>query len=108
MNLKCIWDVEKDESLGEKYSEIFKNLKEKYGVGEYKNFSKYDGQENSLFEGYQYVSGYAHCIHTGKIKESIELNELELSMICDNGFSHFGGYSNISSDGKFTVKIYTD
>ncbi|NFH91938.1 hypothetical protein FDA33_17420 [Clostridium botulinum] len=108
MNLKCIFDVEKDEVTIKKYQEIYRNLKEKYGVGEYKNFHKYDSQENALFEDYKCVSGYAHCIHTGKIKEGIKLNELELSMICDDGFSHFGGYSNIGSDGRFTVKIYTD
>lgn len=108
MNLKCIWDAEKDESLLKEYREIYKNLKEKYGVGQYKNFHKHDSCECSIFENYEVKNGYAHCIHTGKIKDGIELNELELSMICDGGFSHFGGYSIINSDSTFQVKIYTD
>ena len=108
MNLRCIWDIENDENLLLKYREILKNLKDRYGTGDSKNFHKYDSQENSLFEDYKCTPGYAHCIHTGKIKEGINLNELELSMICDDGFSYFGGYSNISSNGTFTVKIYTD
>jgi hypothetical protein len=78
-------------------------LQEKYGKGEYKKF-----EDNELFENYKFKSKYAENVHTGKIKEGIELTELELSMICDGGFSHFGGSSSIYGDRTFTVTIYTD
>ena len=104
MGLKCIYDVEKNSELLADYKRIYSELKEKYGKGEFKRFDKY----NELFENYKDVSTYARRTHTGKIKDGIELTELELSMICDNGFSHFGGSSNINSDKTFTVVIYTD
>lgn len=47
-------------------------------------------------------------LRRGQLKKGIEISELELSMLLDRGFSHFGGSSSISSDGKFTVTIYTD
>lgn len=108
MILRCIFDIEKDEEILNKYRELYKKLQEKYGVGEHKNFHKYDNQENSIFECYECKPKYARNIHTGKIKDGIELNELELSMICDDGFSHFGGSSIINNDGSFKVEIYTD
>ena len=36
------------------------------------------------------------------------LTPIELAMICDGGFNHFGGNSNINPDGSFGVTIYTD
>jgi hypothetical protein len=108
MNLKCIFDVKKDEKLQAEYKGIYAKLKEKYGKGKYKNFPIYSSEEEPLFEGYRYESKYGENIHTGKIKEGIELTELELSMICDDGFSHFGGSSAIYLDRTFKVVIYTD
>lgn len=106
MNLKCILELD-DEKIKE-YNSIFENLKEKYGVGEYKNFIKNTDCENSLFEEYRIESKYSRKIYTGKIKEGIELTELELSMICDNGFSYFGGSSIIRKDRTFRVEIFID
>lgn len=104
MQLKCIFDVEKSEEITTRYREIYANLKEKYGCGEHKSFDKYSG----LFEDYKSRSQYARMIHTGKVKEGIELTELELSMVCDDGYSHFGGSSCIQSDRTFKVEICTD
>jgi len=104
MRLQCIFDIEKNAKLQTEYKKIYKDLKEKFGEGEFKRFDKY----KKLFENYSDESKYARNIHTGKIKEGIVLTELELSMICDDGFYYFGGSSIIHSDGSFEVNIYTD
>lgn len=103
IRLKCIFDVEKNSELTEQYSRIYAALKEKYGKGEHKAIPKDD-----LFENYDCKHSYARTTYTGKIKEGIELTELELSMICDSGYSHFGGSSAINSDMTFRVEIFTD
>jgi hypothetical protein len=103
MKLQCIFDVEKDESLQNRYLEIYKKVKEKYGHEKYPTFDV-----NELFENYKCISSYARCTHVGTIKDGIELSELELSMVCDYGFSHFGGLSVIRDDRTFEVVIYTD
>jgi len=104
MNLKCIFEVEKDKELEERYRNIYASLKSRMPtVGEYNQFEK-----SAIFEDYSNKSSYARNTHTGKIKAGIEIDELELSMICDDGFSHFGGSSSIDKDGNFTVVIYTD
>ena len=52
--------------------------------------------------------GYAHYISKGKlIKELEDINELEIAMLVDGGYSHFGGYS-IKDGSNFTVKICVD
>lgn len=101
MRLKDIFEVQ--ESL--EYKEIFNNLKEKYGKGEFRNLNIKDFCENEECSRH---SGYAKVTYTGKLKEYVELTELELSMICDNGYSHFGGSSFIDRDRGFSVTIYTD
>lgn len=102
MRLKDIWAVEKDEKLHEEYRTTFENLIKKYNVK-----SGYDLRP-LLIEHHSNKSSYARNTHTGRIKDGIELTELELSMVCDNGFSHFGGSSVLRSDRYFVVEIYTD
>ena len=53
-------------------------------------------------------SGYAKCTYTGTLKDDLDcLSALQVAMLCDGGFSWFGG--GCSKDGlKFTVVIYTD
>ena len=86
------------------YEEVLKNLREKYGKGEFKSLYLADFCDGD----YSRVSGYAKVTYSGKLKDDVELTALELSMICDDGYSHFGGRSNIYDDKKFTVMIYTD
>lgn len=83
------------------YSKIWNSLKDK-------------GCTRDLFNNYTMRTGYAHKLHRGKVSlKLMELlgrmpTELELSMLCDSGYSHFGGYSNMDASGNFVVKIYTD
>lgn len=103
MRLNDIYAVDRNLDTTTKYGKIYADLKDKYGVGEFKQFRK-----TELFEDYGYKSSYAKARHTEKIKDGMELTELELSMICDDGYSHFGGSSTIYSDKTFKVEIYTD
>lgn len=100
MKLKDIFET----GSNPEYNEIFQNLKEKYGKGKFKILNLSDFCEGD----YERTSGYARATYRGKLKEDVQLTELELSMICDNGYSHFGGSSNIGKDKTFTVAIYTD
>lgn len=101
MELKTIFAVEKDELLLSSYSDTYRGLK-KYR-NEYGSFKR-----GELFDEIFSSSGYARKTYRGKIKDNIELTELELSMICDSGYSHFGGSSKINTNKTFSVTIYTD
>jgi hypothetical protein len=102
VSLKDIWEVEKDANLHKEYREIYENLIKKHNVKHGYDLRKL------LIENHNNNSSYARNTHTGRIKDGVELTELELSMVCDNGFSHFGGSSTIRTDRTFTVVIYTD
>jgi hypothetical protein len=95
MILKDIFAVEKDEALNREYEEIYVKMKERF-------------KENNPISDYTYKPGYAQTTYTGKLKDGVEISELELSMYLDSGFSHFGGSSSISNNGSFKVVIYTD
>jgi len=96
MNLRLKGVFENQEG----YAEVLKNLKKRFNV---------DGlHEIKVFEEYGRDSGYSIDTHYGKLKDGVELTELELAMICDRGYAFFGGSSTINADGKFAVQIYTD
>lgn len=101
MKLNDIYKVMDNENLHSEYQSIYQ------GLAKYKNNHNYF-KHNEIFESISSESGYAKKTYRGKLKDGLELTELELSMICDNGFSHFGGSSSIGKDGSFTVVIYTD
>lgn len=82
------------------YADTFKALKEKYG----EHLKLADFCEGGTYDR---KSGYAQVTYRGTLKEDVELTELELSMICDNGYGHFGGSSSIYKR-DFTVVIYVD
>jgi hypothetical protein len=103
LRLKDVFEVEKNAELKTEYDKVYAALKEKYGKGQYKSFDK-----RELFENYSDKSSYARRTHTGRVKDGVELTELELSMICDDGYGHFGGSSTICSNRTFEVVIYTD
>lgn len=94
MVLKDIFAVGKDENLYREYQDTYNKVKENYN--------------RTIFEEHHCKNGYARNTHTGKLKDGVDITELELSMLLDRGFSHFGGSSSISKDGSFTVVIYTD
>lgn len=100
MKLKDIMEVSQNEKLLAEYTKIRDDLVKRFGVNLY--------SLRGHLRRYRQVSSYAKNTHTGKLKDGVELSELELSMVCDSGFSHFGGSSFIGSDGTFTVVIYTD
>lgn len=94
MKLKDVFESSKTTE----YADVHKALKEKYG--EHLSI-------RSFCEEYERKSGHAQVRHTGTLKEGFEFTELELAIICDNGYSHFGGYSSIYKK-DFTVTIYVD
>ena len=100
--LKDIFQVEKTPELKEEYDKIYKSLKDRLPAGKYGGFAI-----DKIFDDYRDVSSYARRTKTGKIKDGITLSELELSMVCDGGYSHFGGSSSINGR-SFKVVIYTD
>lgn len=59
--------------------------------------------------------GYAHYIATGTVPTELidklgrTPTELEISMMVDGGYSHFGGYCTLNPvTDDFTCKIHTD
>jgi len=96
MRLKAIPELTLQEVID--YTAIYKDLMDRFGSP--KEWGK------KLFEEYTLSVGYGKHVYNGKIK--VYLTELELSMILDKGYSHFGGSCTIFSDGKFHATIYTD
>ena len=105
MKLKAICELSEEEIKSN--TKVFENLIKKYAD---ENGCLYNSnpEKSKLFSDFIITPGYAHCMYRGKFKEGVKVSELELSMLCDGGFSYFGGYSNIYADGTFVVKIYTD
>jgi hypothetical protein len=62
-----------------------------------------------MFSNFDISRTYARATYTGFLTEiTKDLTAWELAVVCDGGFSWFGGSSHISSNGFFTVVIYTD
>jgi hypothetical protein len=101
MILKSITETHDDPQ----YEEIWNNLRERFGKGESKRLDLRDICEDGK---YSVENRYATTVYRGKLKEGIDITELELSMICDNGYSYFGGSSVIHPDRTFTVEIWID
>jgi hypothetical protein len=60
-----------------------------------------------LCEDWAFHHGYGTNTYTGKLKDSVTVSELEIAMICDHGYSFFGGSSSISGK-NFKVEIWFD
>ena len=101
IKLRAVPSLNADEV--DRYVERWRSLRDRFTAdGHLIHVSK-------LCDSYKRISGYGHYTVTGKLTEEIQqLSALELSMLVDQGFSHFGGYSRIYDDGSFNVKIYTD
>ena len=66
---------------------------------------------SKIFKEHKVIPGYAKQMHIGVIHESFRegLDALEVSMICDGGYSHFGGHALYDNQtGEFSVTIYVD
>ncbi|MGG6437402.1 hypothetical protein ABET52_06040 [Saccharococcus caldoxylosilyticus] len=85
------------------YPQIKESLLKRFGVE-----SLYDIRWKDIFESCYSHGGYATHTYTGVLKEGVEINEIELAMILDRGYSFFGGESSISEDRSFKVKIWVD
>ena len=85
------------------YEEVKQKLLERFMVKSITEIRRVDVVEN-----HQIQNRHATNIHTGKLKDGVQLSELELAMVLDGGYSFFGGSSSISPDGKFRVEIWTD
>lgn len=101
MSLRSIVELQRDKQTLERYQGVFDALKKTYG-------SSVGFKRDKIFTKHK-VSRRRGCNeHSGYLKEGVELDALQLSMICDNGFSHHGGSAFIADDGYFKVTIYTD
>ena len=85
------------------YPQIKESLLKRFGVE-----SLYDIHWKDIFESCYSHGGYATHTYTGVLKEGVEINEVELAMILDRGYSFFGGESSIYEDRSFKVKIWVD
>lgn len=103
MILKDIFEVQKNPELKAEYEKTYNALKERFPLTKIGLFDI-----KAIFDKFEEKPDYAHTTYVGKIKDDVELTELELSMICDNGYMHFGGKSTIRPDKTFEVVIYTD
>ena len=101
MNLTAV--VALTETQDKEYRKTYTELKSRLGTNKAGYFDT-----KGLFEDYTLQTGYARKTHRGRLKPGVELTELELSMVCDDGYSHFGGSGTISKDRTFCVVIYTD
>lgn len=102
MFLLDIYQIGENPELSQEYKFIFESLKQRlpYNNGRF-IFDK-------IFESLQTYTSYARKTYIGRLKSSIKLTELELAMVLDNGYAHFGGESILNKDGSFKVVIYTD
>lgn len=100
MQLKSVFETQNDQE----YKDILKNLREKYGRGNYGALYVGDICEGSC----SVENRYGTKVYSGKLKDGIDITPLELSMMCDNGFSYFGGSSSISEKRNFRVEIWID
>ena len=98
MKLKGVFDNQ------EGYDVILNNLRSKYGTGKWNSLNIKDFCDGD----YTVQNRYATKVYRGKLKEDVEVTALELAIICDDGYSFFGGSSNIGRDKSFVVEIWID
>jgi hypothetical protein len=77
-------------------------LMKRFGVDDIRELRLSD-----LCEDWACHHGYGTNTYTGILKEGVSVSELELAMICDHGYSFFGGNSTISGR-NFKVEIWFD
>ena len=99
MKLLPIWGTIGDPN----YEAVKADLKERFGAL----------SVTLVAEGeYGYSMSYGRKNWHGKLKDDVEIDELGLSMMCDGGYSYFGGHSIIrtAEDGSrtFDVEIWFD
>lgn len=85
------------------HEKVKKELLDRFGVN-----TLHEINRDEIFESTSSSSRYSTRTHSGKLKEGVELTELELAMILDGGYYWFGGDSTIYDNGSFRVNIYTD
>lgn len=100
IRLDSIWDTEKGNN---DYPAVKEALIERFEVEK-----MYDLKLADICESQNKHSGYGTHTYTGVLKEDIEVSELELAIICDSGYSFFGGSSKIDSSRNFKVEIWFD
>jgi len=85
------------------YPQIKEELLKRFGVR-----SLGDIGLKTICDTYSVEHQYARNVYRGVLKEGVEVSEIELAMICDGGYSFFGGHSTILKDRTFVVEIYID
>ena len=100
VRLQSIWDTEAGKN---DYPAVKKNLLSRFNVESISDIGRL-----SICEECHTHHGYGTNTFTGKLKDDIEVSELELAMIIDRGYSFFGGSSQINADRTFKVEIWFD
>ena len=100
VRLQSIWDTEAGKN---DYPAIKKALLSRFEVDSISQIPNM-----SVCETLNCNNGYGTNTYTGKLKEGVEVSEIELAMIIDRGYSFFGGSSQINQDRTFKVEIWFD
>lgn len=100
IRLQSIWDTEAGKN---DYPAVKKNLLSRFNVESISEINRM-----AVCEECDCHNGYGISTYTGKLKDGVEVSELELAFIIDNGYSFFGGSSQINSNRTFKVEIWFD
>ncbi|MFS0822140.1 hypothetical protein [Bacillus sp. 1P02SD] len=100
IRLDSILDTEKGKN---EYPAVKEGLLKRFVVD-----NLYHVSLEKICKSYHVKNGYGTNTYTGVLREGVEVSELELAMICDNGYSFFGGSSRINEDRSFQVEIWFD
>ena len=100
MELSPVCGIQTDQK--NRYDNILAKLKEQFSDG------RGGIDKNKVFHKHETRTRYGRREHTGILADGIELDALQVSMVCEDGYSHFGGSSFVADDGFFSVTINTD
>lgn len=99
MKLKPIFEIEENPEVKNEYEYNWKLLKEKVS-----NISR-----NDIIRDIRMTMSGGMKIYSGAIPMDLDINELQLAMLCFGGYSWFGGKSSINyKEKRFVVEIYYD
>lgn len=99
MNLKPIFEIEQNPEVKNEYEYNWKLLKEK----------AYNISRSDIIRDITMTMGNGTKKYYGSIPKDLDVNELQLAMLCFGGYSWFGGSSSINyKEKKFVVEIFYD
>ncbi len=104
MELLPVYSITDDEKEKNRYDGILAKLKQDFSDGR----GGIDKRKVFRSNTWRTVTRYGRREHNGMLADGVELDALQVSMICENGYGHFGGSSFVADDGFFNVTIYTN